>query len=207
MRLQEPQRRRTGFQPLKNWRALVHPLRQARARLPRRRRSAADATEPSAAVTTEAPPADALPTEQVESGSTISVTDPGGDFVQFPDGLKVTIVSVETPDPTIFGQQEDGEQPLVLTTRWENTGSIPVELAGYDNTRATLLAGPNGFQADSYAVGGPDTELPARVTPGTTFDYRTYYSVPDPSVLELIFNPNPEVYQDVTFTDVQALIR
>ncbi|WP_089339021.1 hypothetical protein [Blastococcus mobilis] len=137
---------------------------------------------------------------------TASVTEPEGNFVEFPDGLKVTIVSLAVPDPEVFRQQADGEQPLVLTTRWENTSAEPIEFADYDTTNARLLSGPNGFQADHYAVGGPDTELPARLVPGTTFDYKIYYSVPDPSELELVFNPNPEVYLDFTFTDVETLL-
>jgi glycine cleavage system pyridoxal-binding protein P len=33
-----------------------------------------------------------------------------------------------------------------------------------------------------------------------------YYSVPDPSVLELRFTPNPDVYTAYTFTDVETLL-
>jgi hypothetical protein len=144
--------------------------------------------------------------EQEVAAYTASVTEPEGNFVEFPDGLKVTVVSLTAPDPEVFRQQADGEQPLVLTTRWENTSAEPIEFADYDTANARLLSGPNGFEADHYAVGGPDTELPARLVPGTTFDYKVYYSVPDTSELELVFNPNSEVYLDFTFTDVETLL-
>lgn len=135
-----------------------------------------------------------------------SLADPGGNVVHFPNGLKVTIVSLETPDPEVFRQQEDGEQPLVLTTRWENPSSEPIEFADYDTVSAQLLSGPNGFEVDHYAVGGADTELPARLVPGSTFDYRVYYSVPDMSTLELRFSPDKRTYEVATFTEAEALL-
>ena len=79
--------------------------------------------------------------------------------------------------------------------------------AGYDTVNAQLLSGPNGFDATSYAVGGDDTELPARLVPGSTFDYKIYYSVADTSVLELNFSPDPNTYPAATFTDLETLLR
>jgi hypothetical protein len=162
--------------------------------------------EPEAApAPSSSPPASTEPVP-TEPDFTASVVEPEGNFVEFPDGLRVTVVSLQQPDPAVFAAQADGEQPLVLTTHWENVGTAPVELAGYDNVRAALLSGPNGFEADQYAVGGPGTELPVRVAPGSPFDYQVYYSVSDVSALDLVFNPNPDAYADFTFTDVEQLI-
>jgi hypothetical protein len=144
--------------------------------------------------------------EAAANGQASSVADSGGNLVTFPDGLEVTIVSLEVADPSVFSQQEDNEQPLVLTTRWANTGDAEIPFAGYDTVSAQLLSGPNGFEVDHYAVGGPDTELPARLVPGSGFDYKVFYSVPDASVLELSFSPDPDTYPAATFTEVETLL-
>ncbi len=145
--------------------------------------------------------------ESAANEQALSVAEPGGDTATFPDGLQVTLVAVEVPDPEVFRQQKDGEQPLVLTTRWANTGDQAIEFpSGPLAVTAQLLAGPNGFDSTLYGVGGPDTDLPARIVPGSTFDYRTYYSVPDTSVLEFVFSPDSSTYPASTFTEVETLL-
>lgn len=147
---------------------------------------------------------DEVPTADYDSEGSVTTED--GSFVEYPDGLKVTLTGVEVADPEVFREQESGETPLVIVTKWENVGTEPVELAGYNTASVSLLAGVNGFEAPAYAVGGDDTSLPARVMPGTSFEYRTYHSVADPSVLEVRFTPDPAKYTEYAFTDVETLL-
>lgn len=179
--------------------------------------SAAPSREPTSTSTTstiEPPDSEGLddPGEDIALEGSVTVGDEA--FVEYPDGLIVRVVRVDTPDRSL-GVDVPADMSLVrVTVSLENTGTSPVEL-GDGVRRLDILYGENRYEADmeaGYASDDPAKQMsskdPERLVPGSTIEIFETSVVPTADLDELAVTVNIARghYTPFTFTDIETLI-
>lgn len=172
--------------------------------------------EPTASIETpETPqPTEASDDTEVEMEATEgSVTTPDGSFVEYPDGMRVTIGAVEVRDALSegMGDAQPGDFAVIVTQHLENTGTEPIPFStnGTMYFGHILAYGPNQMEAQGYFTdGGAEDALPGQLAPGSPIDVKSAHLVPADGLTALRYtvNPNSEAYLDYTFTDVETLL-
>lgn len=164
--------------------------------------------------------------EEVELAVTSegSVATPDGSFIEYPDGLKITLTAVEDvsfdvrnensfflDDPSVVEEWDMDYRIYAFVSTWENVGDEAIDLSELNAAlNYTAMTGENRYPVEwAYAESAEATSTePAQLAPGTSHEHRLsfYYSREDDGQPMSYTVNTGSMYTPYTFTDAETLL-